>query len=101
MKARTSFALSFLLLGGLALCGCAAHTLPAPPPPPVRVCAAIPIPARPVLPSVILPEPDGEGQYCLTQGQVDSLADGIRALKLYASQLEAAATVHNEHLQGE
>jgi hypothetical protein len=51
---------------------------------------------------VVLPAPDDEGRYCLTQQQVNDLAAGIRALTLYADQVDAAVRVHNErtHPQG-
>jgi outer membrane murein-binding lipoprotein Lpp len=87
----------FLLAIAAALCvlqGCAAQRPPVPVI--VSVCPPIPVPARPDAPRVVLPAPDAAGNYCLTQAQVNDLAQGIKDLQSYAAQLEAAVTVYNE-----
>jgi hypothetical protein len=106
MKVRTSFAsrryrsqplLWGLPLGcllALTLCGGCA-TQQSPKLPAVVACPPIPIPTVPKSPHVILPKPDAEGRYCLTQEQVDDLARGIRDLQVYSQQLAAAVQEYN------
>ena len=96
MKARicsTRTSVALLLASLLALAACA----PARPPvATITVCPPIPVPARPAAPSVVLPAPDSQGRYCLTQRQVNDLASGIRELQGYADQLTAAVKVYND-----
>lgn len=82
----------------LAAQGCAPRR---PLPAVVTVCPPIPMPGRPVAPSVVLPAPDAEGRYCLTQAQVNDLARGIRDLQTYAAQLEAAVTLYNASVRNQ
>ena len=81
----------------LAEVGCAAQRVPDPVV--VSVCPPIPVPAKPEPPHVILPAPDAAGNYCLTQAQVNDLVRGIKDLKTYAAQLDAAVTVYNEAIK--
>ncbi|MEW5763575.1 MAG: hypothetical protein AB1824_01250 [Acidobacteriota bacterium] len=76
----------------LAAQGCAPRRVPLPV---VTVCPPIPMPTRPAAPSVVLPAPDAEGRYCLTQRQANDLAHGIRDLQTYAAQVEAAVSLYN------
>lgn len=78
----------------LAEAGCAAQKPPSPVV--VSVCPHIPVPAKPPAPSVVLPAPDAAGNYCLSQAQINGLAKGIKDLKTYAAQLDAAVTVYNQ-----
>ncbi len=92
VAAASAFGLGLALIA-LSMNGCAVQHSPVPAV--VTVCPHIPVPAKPQAPHVVLPAQDGEGRYCLTQQQVNELAAGIKALRLYAEQLTAAVDIFN------
>jgi hypothetical protein len=94
-------ALPLILVSGL---NCVSHR---PPPSMAVVCPEIPVPHKPVLPSVTIPEPrifeyqNGVPldtplkEYCLTQEEMDRILVGIDLLTDYAETLERTIQTYN------
>ncbi len=96
-KAKSGDKLFLLLALLFAVSGfirCASHHSP-PPPAAVVVCPEIPLPARPQLPPLAIPEMQN-GYYCFTQDEMNEIVEGIDALKNYSNTLDKTIEIYNK-----
>jgi hypothetical protein len=84
-------ALPLILVSGL---NCVSHR-PPPSYPMAVSCPEIPLPHKPVLPSVTIPLQDGEGKYCLTQEEMNSILFGVDLMTEYSETLENTIQIYN------
>ena len=82
----------FLLL--VCLTGCAHHVNNSPTQMSL-VCPEIPLPSKPKLPDMTIPEQNVEGNYCFSQEEMNAVVQGISDLKEYSLTLEKTVEIYN------